>query len=257
MRSSSCARRDRDERGAAELRRVDERDRPAGRVARRAQHVGDRAARRGQPGLERDAGGRDERAVEVEPADELGRPAAGERARVLVELARADDDVDRVGADLRGDHRRVRDQRELVRRVVGRAPWRARARSTTRRGRSSSRRARARAACVGDRRLGRRRLRRSGAPTPSGASARRAREPARRRAPARTSPWRASCSRSRCAVMFEMECARASSAIVTPPSAGSARGSALGASMRAHPSFLTKPHMCERSVLIDSSTSHE
>ena len=156
---------------------------------------------------------------------------------------------------LAGDHRRVRDQRELERRRGQRA-WRERERG--RRRVEEDRRAvrDERRRVRGDRRLG---LAACADPVLPGRRVRGARPPARR-APPRTrstSPSRASCSRSRCAVMFEMACARASSATSRRRHAGSARGSGRGASMRAHPSFLTKPHMCARRVLIDSSTSHE
>ena len=66
MTSRSCAAGDRDERRAPELRRVDEADRLGRRLAGGVEHVGERPARGGEPGIEREAGRRDERGVEVQ-----------------------------------------------------------------------------------------------------------------------------------------------------------------------------------------------
>ena len=171
------------------------------------------------PASSGDAGGGHERGVEAQAAQEVERPATGDRARVLVELAGADDDVQLLGADLGGDHRRVGDERQLVRRVLREPP---RQRERARRRVEEDRRAAGdhRRRLLGDRRLGRPRLRRRGGPTRSGAAAGRRRASAR--APPRTrstSPSRASCSRSRCAVIVETAWSRASSATVAPPRA--------------------------------------
>ena len=82
----------------------------------RVERVRQRAARRRQPVLERHPRGRDERDRDVELAQELDRPAPGEHAHVLVELARRHDHVDRVRGEPERDRRRVRHQRELGRR---------------------------------------------------------------------------------------------------------------------------------------------
>ena len=122
IRSSSCAAGDGYQGRAPELRRVDQPHRAARRRAGRVDHVGQRPPRRGQPGVQRQPGGRHERHVEVELVQELDRPAAGEHPHVLVELARAADDVHRLGDHLVGDRRRVGDERQLVRRVLHQPP---------------------------------------------------------------------------------------------------------------------------------------
>ena len=83
------------QRGALELRRVHQADHLLRGVGGGVQRVGEPGARRGQAVVERDAGGRDERRGEVELGEEVDRPAAGQHAHVLIELARRDDDVDR------------------------------------------------------------------------------------------------------------------------------------------------------------------
>ena len=100
---------------------------------------------------------RHERRVEVQLGHELDRPASGQHPHVLVELAGADDDVHRLGDHLVGDRRRVRDQRQLVRRVLHQPP---RQRQRGRRRVEEDRRARhdQRRRVVGDRHLRRARL---------------------------------------------------------------------------------------------------
>ena len=79
--------------------------------------VGERPPGRGEALLERHAGGRDERGLDVEPGDELGRPATADHPQRLVDLAGDDDDVDLLRLQLERDRRRVRHERERPRRV--------------------------------------------------------------------------------------------------------------------------------------------
>ena len=87
-------------------------------AARGVDHVGERAPRGRQALVEADAGRGHERDGEVQLGEELHRPAPGEHPHVLVELAGADDHVDRVRLDLVGDRGGVGDERQLVRRVL-------------------------------------------------------------------------------------------------------------------------------------------
>ena len=150
-------------------------------------HVRQRAPGGRQPGVERDPGRRAERELEVQPGQEVGRPAPGEQPHVLVELARRDDHEDPLVLQLVGDRGRVRDQRQLGR---GLGHELARQRQAGGRGVEEDRRARAHLArrVRGDRGLraavdgrallparGRDRGRRAGAPA----------SPARRRGRAR------------------------------------------------------------------------
>ena len=123
IRSSSRARRDRHERRAAELRRR--------RAARPCGPPSSRAALNTSASAPREVvspassvmPAADTNAVSKRsPRRNSTRPAARDGARVLIELARADDHVELLGADLGGDDRRVGDERQLVRRVLRQAP---------------------------------------------------------------------------------------------------------------------------------------
>ena len=150
-------------------------------------HVGQRAPRRRQPGVERHARARAERELEVQPGQEVGRPAAGEQPHVLVELARRDDHEDPLVDELVGDRGRVRDQRQVGRGLAHELP---RQRQAGRRRVEEDRRARADLArgVRGDRRLRAAADRRALLPARGrdrGRPARRPAAPARRRARAR------------------------------------------------------------------------
>ena len=256
-------RRDRHERRAAELRRVEQRDRAGRRAAGGVEHVGERPARGGQPGLHGDAGGRHERGVEAQPAQELQRPAPRDGARVLVELARADDHVELLGADLGGDHRRVGHERQLVRGIVHQAPrQRERARGRVEEDRRPAGDHRRR--LLGDRGLRRPRL--AGAVVPRGGVRVRpalVRERARAPAHALDQPL------ARQLLEVAMGRHRRHGVVARELGHGGAAApldlledlcAAQRCRKRAHghaPRGRRAPYRCARSVLTDSSTSHE
>ena len=154
---------------------------------------------------------------DVELDQEVDRPAPGQHAHVLVELARRHDHVDRVRGQPERDRRRVRDQRELGRRRAARA---ARASASPVEDAStkivdpSSTSSRARTAiasfsCAASRTRA------------FQAVSIRGRVSGSERAPPRTrsrSPSPESSSRSRCTVTGETACSDASSASDAPPS---------------------------------------